>query len=120
MIRVICCTFALCLATVAFGQAWMPGGDLGRDRVILTDRDAIVLCPPALAAAPHVSRVDWSPSGAYLLAWRQESSSDKDVWAALHAGPNTPVLTFWKAKRASRVEPGNRTYPRGLVLTKGL
>jgi hypothetical protein len=88
MIRLWGCAVALCLAASAACQAWTPGGFISKDRVIYTDRDASVLRPTELVTPPHVTRADWSPSGANLLAWRRNAPRAKDIWGTMVMDPD--------------------------------
>jgi hypothetical protein len=88
-------------------HAQQPQFDL-QNRVVATEKEAVLMLPPELIAAPVVTDLSISPSGRYLILKRQEiritSSMLKEPRSGQRTPPGEESLILWDSRsRAASV-----------------
>src|SRR5579883_1371635 len=79
------------------GRAQQPAPDIPNLNYLYTDRDAVVLGPPELAAPPQVQGAAWSPNSRYVCALSALPPAPDA------SGAGTLMVSLWSAS-AHRAE----------------
>ncbi|HLK58932.1 MAG TPA: hypothetical protein VKU00_20325 [Chthonomonadaceae bacterium] len=77
---------------------------------MLTDKEAILLLPPELIAAPHVVNMDWSPDSRNVVAVRVKQSIPTPTRPTQAADIS---ITVWNSATLHSQEPWKRSFPDG-------